>query len=148
MGLGIYEGLMRFFIFYLGGWGAVVVKDVGERLKTEMQPRRRKTEILKAHNSTWEGFLKILGILSFIRMHSSLCRALFGLWCAYIFPCVHTWWNRRFIPGSFFLPLFPYIQISPSSRREDTKGLNLLCDTGFPLGSHKQRTQRPWISLF
>lgn len=39
-------------------------------------------------------------------------------------------------------PLFS-TQTSSSSRRKDTKGLNLLCDTGFPLGSHKQRTQRP-----
>lgn len=48
-----------------GGERAVVVKDVGERLKTQTQRRQRNTEILKAHNSILEGFLKISGMLSF-----------------------------------------------------------------------------------
>lgn len=78
----------------------------------------------------------------FNAVDTSLSRLLFGLfWSVCIFLCIHT---RKDV-SSFQAPfsLCSYIQTSPSSRREDTKGLNLLCDMGFPLGSHKQRTQRP-----
>lgn len=50
------------------------------------------------------------------------------------------------VPGSD--SLYSGTETSQAASWEDTKGLNLLCDTGFPLGSHKRRTERPRISLF
>lgn len=37
----------------------------------------------------------------------------------------------------------PVFEHQQTGHFKDTEGLNLQCDTGFPLGSHKQRLQRP-----
>lgn len=86
-----------------------------------------------------KSFLKIIRILMFNAVDTSLSCLLFGLF--YIFLCIHLGKDVSSFQAPF--SLCSYIQTSPSSRHEDTKGLNLLCDMGFPLGSHKQRTQRP-----
>ena len=43
--------------------------------------------------------------------------------------------------------LLPHLERRGPASVGQTKGLNLPCDTAFPLGSHKRRGRQPWASL-
>lgn len=150
MGLGIYAGVMKVFSFFLSRMSFRLqnfTSDQSRTTKTLMCTQRKNHQKFCFSKIIWK-----LNIATSMQWRNHWCfLLLFDLVCYTcaiwkIFRCVYTAIDVK----SFWAPflLYSYIQTSHASHREDTKGLNLLCDIGFPLGSHKQRIQRPWISLF
>lgn len=153
MGAGIYAGVIKDFFFFFG------IKDVNQ-VKEQISVSE-----IKALQQNKNFYVIYITVLVFLNIWKFSYIATFkrgrNIWCFSLLLseiACYTWcnlWIKKIKPcfyagidvKSFWAP-FCSFPTSPAGHSKDTKGLNLLCDIGFPLGSHKQRIQRPWISLF